>query len=681
MAAQVVVWSVLLFAMSGVVLDFGRVYSEHSRMQSFTDQAALAAASELDENTDSITRAVQAVFGGGAFTPMTRAADFSEGDGNQFGISHLIFLRDLGDDVGTQTNMGSDIGVNTLAVAFSDGSTNPSNTDELEAAAANARYVVAVAEERSVRNSLMQLVNSAPGNATADTNAVRTIAAARRRALNCGPLSNLVICNPWENDPDQSFESVLNNPNNEGMQFRHVADGQMDASTGALTAANSLARRLELEGPAAVRQICYDNASLPGFNGSMSSAQVEMARTICMMASAVQEDFCVGDEVEYVAAEPEAVTTALNTAFDLWDEPINGVLDWDLDSAGLHSQEVEALGATFVPSHPLYASSALFQPDNNIVKARQFDPVVADANAALGIPASSRLNYPQDSNYNHYDLILTTCLELGNAGTCASDSQGSLFLDGSGAPYLSAPMDATRIAEYYLTNYGPLAFGGFLPPSDGSWSTAYIAYGLEDSGWTHAPSGFTAFNPGTGLVTNFVQGQPLARMGSDRDDPLNPGTPADPRIPPTATDTSLVNLSGEDGTLATPYSHPLSNNDLLDRPVVDIATNMYVVDSDGALVGAPVYPNYTYQDFDIDLERRVIDVTVVNCGTASVGDNGNTSAEVVGFAKMHLLQTPSVECPDGTEFCANSQISTSTVHTEFIELTDMNESAYAVLVR
>ena len=44
MATQVVMFSVLLFSTSGVVLDFGRVYSEHSNMQSYTDQAALAAA-------------------------------------------------------------------------------------------------------------------------------------------------------------------------------------------------------------------------------------------------------------------------------------------------------------------------------------------------------------------------------------------------------------------------------------------------------------------------------------------------------------------------------------------------------------------------------------------------------------------------------------------------------------
>jgi len=39
MATQVVMFSVLLFGTSGVVLDFGRVYSEHSNMQSYTDQA------------------------------------------------------------------------------------------------------------------------------------------------------------------------------------------------------------------------------------------------------------------------------------------------------------------------------------------------------------------------------------------------------------------------------------------------------------------------------------------------------------------------------------------------------------------------------------------------------------------------------------------------------------------
>ncbi|MEX2520245.1 MAG: hypothetical protein WD969_13045, partial [Paracoccaceae bacterium] len=76
---------------------------------------------------------------------------------------------------------------------------------------------------------------------------------------------------------------------------------------------------------------------------------------------------------------------------------------------------------------------------------------------------------------------------------------------------------------------------------------------------------------------------------------------------------------------------------------------------------------------------------VVNCGSAAVETrNGisTTRADVVGFAKMFLLQPPAPRCGDGTEACANRDLQLTTLYSEFIGLSDMErDESYAVLVR
>ncbi len=62
-AIQALIFSILLFGTTGLVLDAGRVYAMHSQMQAYADQVALAAANELDGHDDAIERAGLAAFG------------------------------------------------------------------------------------------------------------------------------------------------------------------------------------------------------------------------------------------------------------------------------------------------------------------------------------------------------------------------------------------------------------------------------------------------------------------------------------------------------------------------------------------------------------------------------------------------------------------------------------------
>lgn len=646
MTTQVVVFSVLLFGTSGVVLDFGRVFSEHSQMQAYTDQAALAAAEELDLNPDSIQRAIEAVFDASGAARIPKSATFSEGEGDAFRISHLFFLSDLSPDSGAQFNLAADIGGPGLVyTAFADGG---GAGGDIAAASVKARYVVAVAEERSVRNSLMRLINSAGSDVVRETNVVRTVAAAKREKISCGALSNLVICNPWEGAETESFESIARDPSSVGFQFRLVADGQMDES-GALSRPDSLARRLALSGPAAVRQICSDPLTLPGADPAMTAEQAATAFAICMMASAEEEEYCVGGHVAIVAASAEETTTALSTAFDMWDWPIAGVLDWDRDAEGDHSQAVDAAGVSvFNPgtAHPLRDESRLFQPDLDILKARIWDEPTAMANAALGVPASSRLNHLKIPQYDDYNLRLNPCFRSGEAANCLLDENGEII------DHVSLPTTFSRVANFYTSYFPNRFFRDYqLPPMEAT--TFHAAYLVEREDWLHSRDTYTLL---TGVT--IQQGQSLAE-------------------------------SGEDGSLDTHLGAP-------DEFVAQIQTRR-AYDDDGApedvngdgvadaLDVEPAYSNFTYNPpyspIDRSLQRRVMNATVVNCGSVEIDESGGARAPVAGFARLFLLQPPVPECADGSETCFNPDLVGATLYTEFQGESEMDETSYAVLVR
>lgn len=658
MATQVVVFSVLLFGTSGVVLDFGRVYSEHSQMQVFTDHAALAAAAELDRGPGAIDRAIAAVFGEDGRALIPKAASFSEGAGDEFRISHLFFLSALTDDSGAQYDLAADIGgPNLVYTAFANGG---ASGGDVAIAATQAKYVVAVAEERSVRNTLMRLINAAGSDTVRETNVVRTIAAAKHSRIACGALSNLVICNPWEGDAGASFESVMDAPGAAGVQFRHRARrGNVD--TGDMSTADGLARRLSLEGPAAVRQICSDPLTLPGADPSMSEEDAATAFAICMLASAREGEFCVSDEIAAVPASPEEITTALNVAFDIWDKPIASVLDWDRDGDGDHSQKVDEFGALLfdpVAAHPLRDFSSLFQPDLNVLKGRVWDEPTAIANAMRGVPASSRRNYPERADSERFDLVLNTCIRPvasggGAASNCVNSSDGDIIA------YLAEPSTNSSVTQYFIDAF-PLLFDRDFATPASDIASFYDAYLTERRDWLHSPASYP-----TSSGVSVAAGQSTAWTGED---------------------------GSLDTHLAPPNQFTAQIQTRLAYDTVDGVAAREDSNGDGVIDGLdiePAYSNYTYNPhyspIDRDLERRVYNATVVNCGSAAVETrNGvsTTRADVVGFAKLFLLQPPTARCGDGTENCENSELESATIYSEFIGLSEMErDESYAVLVR
>lgn len=432
MTTQVVVFSVMLFGASGLVLDFGRVYSEHSSMQAFTDQAALAAASELDGESDSIDRAVDAVFGANGTAPFSKNAQFSSSDngGNVFGIEYLMFVSSLSADSGTQTSFSDLSGDNVLYAAFANGSSG----GDINLAASDAVYVIAVAEERSVSNSLIQLINTVEENSVANANIVQTVSAAKRKELHCGDFSNIVMCNPFENDVSEDFENyfVTNLGTNAAAQFELRAENLIQNQA-------SLLRRAAMSSSGPVTAICEDEALLPGGVSGKSTEEIALAKVICHMAAATPTRSCIGEEISVVAAEPEVITTALNVAFDMWDEPINDVLNWNSGA------------------HPLETSSPLFQPDLNITKGKlrlaqsSATERDIDGNNALGLPLSSRRNYT--ATLGVFDNKLSACFRQNNAFFC-----------NNGRDYMSNPVSAGEYVGYYMGYWQQHFFENFPTP-------------------------------------------------------------------------------------------------------------------------------------------------------------------------------------------------------------------------
>lgn len=632
-------FSVLLFGTSGVVLDFGRVYSEHGIMQSYTDQAALAAAHELDREPDSIDRAVNAVFGGldaegndiGA--PLTKTAVFSSGADNQFNISHLVFLSNLANDAGAQSSMAG-IQSDIVYVAFADGGSNGNAVD----AATTAKYVIAVAQERSVNNTLISLINSGAETAAASSNVVRTVAAARREVSFCGEFSNLVMCSPRTamsgNNITADNEAELGEFMNyfRGARFAHVADGSDGPELHRLYRRRNPAMGVEdaggLTSLAGVETICNTLNTLPGGGTTSDQSVIDRYQAICHLAATRPRDHCIGETLEIVAAEPEVITTALNVAFNMWDAPINDVVDnWQSNGQ-----------APLMP---------FFQPDIVIMKGKAWETI--DANRAatnlafgLGTNNHSRLHYKtifigSESTSTSFDHNLPDCFR-------SSATQGLCGIGASlpgYAPFIGFPSTLTQLTNYYQENYEvhfQFVGGQNVPAFVQSFYDMY----LEERDWTHAAedvtsTGFIPFPPFSQTTVHALAGQSLT-------------------------------MSGEDASLAlfTPSPHLTQQTDDLHAS--------YNVD-----VGYPtglVNPDET-------LTRRRISVPMIDCSALDTPDaDGMLEVDVLDFVDMFLLQPPRPECGvGGDDQCNNADVTSATVLTEFVSKTDYTKNTFPELVR
>ncbi|MEL7275759.1 MAG: pilus assembly protein TadG-related protein [Pseudomonadota bacterium] len=315
-AIQVIIFSVMLLTASGMVIDFGRAYSAHSQMQGFVDKAALAAASELDGNSGAIDRATAAA--------NSVSLTSSYVDSGAFAIKEIVFLNNNPEDDGT---------FDYSAIARDSLET----TDDTDA-----RYVLVIAAEASVRLSLLSMNIGGETSDVSDV-AFTTYAVARYDEAICGGLTNLVMCNPFE-DTGESFSDKMTGL--AGAQMMLTSDLDMSGAPQLSTDGGAIRLGLlanpadEIGGDFA--GICSDSNLLATFGGTgfvetktggvgsgwdmTTTDAVEKLRDMCMLAMLESDIQCLSSEVIVKPATPEVIVTALNTAFDIWDEPMDRVL-------------------------------------------------------------------------------------------------------------------------------------------------------------------------------------------------------------------------------------------------------------------------------------------------------------------------------------------------------------------
>ncbi|MEM9198244.1 MAG: TadE/TadG family type IV pilus assembly protein [Pseudomonadota bacterium] len=308
---QVLLFSVMLFGAIGFVIDFGRAYSAHSQMQSYIDQVALAAASELDQRDGrdgdgvkiadtAIERATAAASG------VSKTSIFTQGGGD-FQIAQLIFLA------GPPTDANG-----MFDYALVTGGTLTTTDPVL------ATHVVAIAQPASVRASLLDI---SVGGISDSINEIPigAYAVATRKQVTCEGISTLVMCNPFENDATRSLNSVFDY--GDGFRLRMTASQALGLSSTATQIGVGL-----IKNPVVLGQTdsgaCEEPMTLPGYAGQTGAA-LEALRDKCLLAVVDTGLTCVNDELIVKEAAPDTVVTGLNVRFDLYDAEMAEVLTAD----------------------------------------------------------------------------------------------------------------------------------------------------------------------------------------------------------------------------------------------------------------------------------------------------------------------------------------------------------------
>lgn len=306
---QMVMFSIMLFGGIGLMMDFGRAYSAHSQMQAYVDQVALAAAAELDGKSDAISRATTAA------NAVAKSSSFVDGSG-AFQLQSLTFMT------ASPTDTNGDFS-KSLAATYA------TTTAEV------ATYVRAEAATRSVSMTLLNFaVDDSDGFDSIDITAAAT---ATSRTVSCGGLSPMVMCNPFENRNDTSWQAEMENGQGYRMKLTaNVTNGGRPSNYSGTTDSIQLGLLKSPHTLMDVRNtICSTTGNLPGYGSS--SLSTEELRDICMLATVRTGLSCVNDQVAYKAAPPSSLTTGLGVVFDMYDGPMAEVMDPGEDFSFAHS--------------------------------------------------------------------------------------------------------------------------------------------------------------------------------------------------------------------------------------------------------------------------------------------------------------------------------------------------------
>ncbi len=252
----------VLMGFVGLAVDFGRFYTTNSQAQAAADAAAIAAASQLDGKSSSITRATLAAQG----TPLVNnSQNFAEGDAT-VQIVQLRFLHSL---PSSDTDPITDAYVTTVPES--------------------ARFVEVTTETLTQNNIFLPAVGAASGTTAA-------VAVAGYKSMVCR-YPPLMMCNPYETATDKGFpiellrgKTLLAKTKEGGTEAWAPGDmGLLDPPT-------------------------YDWDT--GSNTGAKKVAEEIAKTT--------PDQCFDSPVEIRPGQVDAMRNAVNVRFDIWKNPFFG---------------------------------------------------------------------------------------------------------------------------------------------------------------------------------------------------------------------------------------------------------------------------------------------------------------------------------------------------------------------
>ena len=648
---QMVMFSVLLFGGVGLMMDFGRAYSAHSQMQGFIDQVALAAAGQLDGKDDSITRATAAALA------VSKSSALIQG-GGAFQLHELVFMEDA------PTDPNGDFS-NSLAATYS------TTVPEI------ARYVLARAVSSSVSAKMLNFGQQGGGNGIAGIN-IAASAVAKSRTVACGGMSPILMCNPFENSPNTSWQEQMEN--GIGYRMKLTADIVNGSKPSNFSGATSQLRLGLLKSPDTLmefrNQVCSDSALVPGMGTTTKAA--ETLRDICMVAVVETGLSCVNDRVAFKGADPETITTGLDVIFDMYEDSMASVLDPTAD-------------VSYIPNLPGASSTT---------RSSQFYPDLVPSNGRMNREDYQKFLDDEEQevldNANIPFFLKNTKIAAINArraaypidlGLAPASRYNSVFSVGQRSEWGPVPEEPCLVAEncpfypvinanqpsandveaYAAAYYAP----HFLRQIQAANPATYANW------WDVPPNLIDATLLVNGRSTYYSFYQDVERVQADLQ--LDVAT---------------------DGN---------SNNGILPTAVIQSpASGLPNVNPNGygqfgIQAGARNYPAVFGPGSIGNEERRTQRITVVNCeaaesyasvtGDTSTGFADTYVGDVVDVIDVYLLTPPQVKScvpapssdPEGNNLCANEDITRTDLDVELVDAASINSvnfdsRFYAVLV-
>jgi hypothetical protein len=213
MTIPALVFFTILMGVGGLAIDLQRLYGAHSQMQSYVDSAALAGATELDGQSDALTRAFRAAVGDADHGALvTGTQNFATGAA-ALSLKKVTFFSILRtDNSPINAVSGKELPLDVLCT-YDSGTWTPMNCNTDASNAKNAKYVEVVAAPRTVSYVVLpvadvigKLFGAAPLTSSA-TLGLRATAGFKRAVCNNVPL---MVCNPAEvtQGPGASFNAA-----------------------------------------------------------------------------------------------------------------------------------------------------------------------------------------------------------------------------------------------------------------------------------------------------------------------------------------------------------------------------------------------------------------------------------------------------------------------------------------